>query len=421
MSVSQLLNRTATPGRAQPAPCRSGQTEIRVLAISQYGDFGGPHNRLAALAPYWTAANVHVIALLPDGTGDAARRLRDAGLEVITRPLNRLRRTFDPRVWFRFSSQFWTDVGVIRELLRECSIDLVQVHGLLYPHGAVAARLEGLPVVWQLNDQFGGAAMRRALMPVVKRLADVVMTTGASVARAYPGTTSFGDRLVVFFPSVDANRFLRDGARRAGARRELSLGETDLVIGTIAHVNPNKDLSTFVRAAAVLRGEIPQSRFVILGKTYGHLEKYANSLWREASRLGLRLGCELVQIDGEARVAELAQAFDVFWLTSVTEGTPTSLAEAMALELPVVATDVGGVREIVENGITGFIVPPHNPEAFVCATRSLLQNRQLRDQMCQRARRHVVEQFTPELCASAHLRAYNTALAHHRLHPAFSI
>jgi glycosyltransferase involved in cell wall biosynthesis len=409
--VSVRLSDTAVSdgsSRVDPAP-------IRVLAISQYADFGGAHNRIASLAPYCAARKVNVLVLVPDGPGDAVGRLREAGVEVITRPLHGLRRTFHPGPFLNSGWRFWSDVGTIRELLRDRLIDLVQIHGLLYPQGAVAARLQGLPLVWQLNDQLLPLAMRRALVPFVTRFSDVVMTTGASIARLHPGISRLGERLVVFFPSVNTKRFCPDARKRAEARAELGLASDELVVGTIAHVNPNKDIETFIRAAQVLRGEFPQSRFVILGKTYNHLRRYTRLMWQQAERLGLRLGTELLQKEAGDRVADLAQSFDVFWLTSMKEGTPTALAEAMALRLPVVATDVGGVREIVEDHATGFVVPRGDHRAFVDRTRRLLSEPQLRDQIGRRARQSVLERFTPDICGSAHLRAYKKALDHHRL------
>jgi len=415
MSVSQQAAMPARPRSLAVDPCQRGQVAVRVLAISQYADFGGVHNRIAGLAPYCAAADVNVLALLPEGPGDAARRLTEAGVEVITRPLHGLRRTFNPGVFLNFSVQFWSDVARIRQLLRDRLIDLVQIHGLLYPHGAVAARLEGLPVVWQLNDQFLPPAIRRALVPFVIRFADVVMTTGMSIARLHSGVTHLGERLVVFFPSVDADFFCPDSTKRAAARAELGIGDDELVVGTIAHINPNKDMETFVQAAAALRGDFPRSRFVILGKTYDHLRSYTRSVWRQADCLGLRLGNELLQKEAGPRVADLAQCFDVFWLTSSKEGTPTALAEAMALGLPVVATDVGGVGEIVEDRTTGFIVPPGDIDAFVDRTRQLFSERELRQQIGHRARQSVRERFTPEICARSHMQAYQKALDHRRL------
>jgi glycosyltransferase involved in cell wall biosynthesis len=415
MSVSHHLDTPVSNGSLPVDPWRRGQNPIRVLAISQYSDFGGAHNRIASLAPYCAAADIKVLALLAEGPGDAARRLMEAGVEVITRPLHGLRRTFNPGVLVNFGLQFWNDVACIRQLLRDRLIDLVQIHGLLYPHGAVAARLEGLPVVWQLNDQFLPSAIRRAFVPFVTRFADVVMTTGMSMARLHPGVTHLGERLVVFFPSVDVNFFRPDSTKRANARAELGLASDELVVGTIAHINPNKDMETFVQAAGALRRDFPKSRFVILGKTYSHLRSYTRSVWRQAECLGLRPGIELLQKEAGSRVADLAQCLDVFWLTSSKEGTPTALAEAMALGLPVVATDVGGVGEIVEDRITGFIVPPGDVDAFVDRTRRLFSERELGEQIGHRARQSVLERFTPDICARSHMRAYRRALDHHWL------
>jgi glycosyltransferase involved in cell wall biosynthesis len=113
-------------------------------------------------------------------------------------------------------------------------------------------------------------------------------------------------------------------------------------------------------------------------------------------------------------VAELAQAFDVFWLTSKAEGAPTCVEEALALELPVVTTDVGSVREMIESDITGYIVPPSDPRSIAEATVRLFAQPKLRIEMGQRGRAVAEERFHVEVCADTHQRAFEMALAHNR-------
>jgi glycosyltransferase involved in cell wall biosynthesis len=251
-------------------------------------------------------------------------------------------------------------------------------------------------------------------MRAVTRLADVVMSTGREVARVHPGALAFGDRLVPYLPPVDVGEFAPDAGRSAAARSELGLGTSDLVVGTVNNLSPMKGHLTFIRAAASLHARRENVRFVLLGATPEHRSDYTRLLLDEAESLGLRVGGELLIVDPGSRVSQLAPALDLFWLTSEprSEGVPTTVEEAMALAIPVVAANVGGVGEIVENGETGFLVPPRDPEALVAATEPLLNDAARRRRMGEAARARAVTEFTVDRCADAHAIAFDRAIEH---------
>jgi glycosyltransferase involved in cell wall biosynthesis len=381
----------------------------RCLFVIHYPVFGGPHNQALRLAPALRSAGWEMVVLLPGEPGNAGDRLRAAGIQTVEVPLGRLRASTDLRLHLRFVSGFRGEVGRIRSLIRELGIDLVLLGGLVNPHGAIAGRLERVPVVWQILDTLPPPALRRALMPLVTGLAGAVMCTGETVARAHPGAVDLGERLVLFFPPVDLELFRPDPAVRLRARDELGLGADEPVVGTVGNLTPMKDHATLVRAAAVLHRKHPQTRFAILGSSYEHRAGYADELLRSGEELGLQPHHDLILRDPGERVAELAQAFDVFWLSSRarSEGLPTVLGEAMALGLPVVATRVGSVAEAV--GAGGLLVPPSDPGALAHAAAQLVEDPSARAAMGEEGRRWASERFSVEASADAHVRAFEIA------------
>lgn len=389
---------------------------MKLLHVVHYPVFGGPHNRAARLRGPLADRGWETIVLLPDEPGTAAERLTAAGVEVVQMPLHRLREHRDPRIHLGFGSQFPFDVARIRKLLRERDIDVVLVNGLVNPHSAIAARLAGVPIVWQLLDTRTPMLLRRAMMPVATRLGDIVMSTGTAVAEAHPGATELGDRLVTFFPPVDVESFRPDSERRRLARAELGIDDDAFVIGNVSNVNPQKGHDTFIRAAVLLSRTHPDATFVILGATYDHHAEYANRLWVDAREGGLHLGNNLIVRDPGANVAALLPAFDVFWMTAGprSEGIPTVVEEAMACGLPVVATDVGAVREAVNDGVTGFVVPPLRPDKIAAATIKLLNDPGMRSEMGAAGRRRAVDLFAADVCADTHVRAFEAAIEHAR-------
>ena len=386
----------------------------RFLSVIHYPVYGGPHNAALLLAGPLRERGWETVVLLPDEPGNAAERLRAAGVETRTVPLGRIRasRSLEPHL--RLARNYRNDVHRIQSVLADEGADLVLIGGLHNFQAAFAARRSGQAVVWQLLDTNSPVAFRRLAMRAVTRYADAIMSTGHEVARVHPGALAFGDRLVPYLMPVDVSDFAPDSERASAARTELGLGSSDLVVGTVNNLNPMKGHLTFIRAAALLRRRLPTVRFVLLGATYEYRSDYTQMLLDEAESLGLEVGNDLLIVDPGSRVSQLAPALDLFWLTSEprSEGTPTTVEEAMALGIPVVAADVGGVRELVDDGETGYLVSPRDPEALAAATEPLLDDPERRRRMGEAARVRAVADFNLDRCADLHLIAFERAMEH---------
>lgn len=389
---------------------------MKVLFVIHYPVFGGPHNQALQLAGALRERGWDMLVVLPDEPGNAAVRLRKRGIEVIQMPLSRLRASPDPRHHLRLLTGFASQVQAIRHVITERRVDLVLVGGLPNPHAAVAASLEKVPVVWQILDTRVPRMLRPMLMPLVLSLADAVMTTGGRVAGQYPGAFRLGERLVPFCPPVDTDEFRPDQKRRVTARVELGIPEDALLIGTVGNLNPQKGHEYLVRSAARVLRTFPDTHVRILGAHTPTHARYEARLREESAALGLIQGGRLRFQDPGARVAQLLPAFDVFLLTSVpqSEGIPTVILEAMACGVPVVAADVGGVREVLEDGVTGLIVPPLDPDAVALATARLLADPRLRHRMGKAGRERAVANWGISSCVETHLHAFEVAMRHHR-------
>jgi glycosyltransferase involved in cell wall biosynthesis len=126
----------------------------------------------------------------------------------------------------------------------------------------------------------------------------------------------------------------------------------------------------------------------------------------------MTVGRDVVFTGALSDVRPALVAMDVFVLASVprSEGAPTAIEEAMMMRLPVVATDVGAVREVVEDGCTGFVVPPLEAPALADAALRILENPEARTLFAARGRERALDRFSAEECARAHLDAYELAL-----------
>jgi glycosyltransferase involved in cell wall biosynthesis len=161
------------------------------------------------------------------------------------------------------------------------------------------------------------------------------------------------------------------------------------VVGNVAALTGHKDHATLVEAMALLRPRVPEARLVIAGE--GELRPALEALVRDRG-LGDRVAFAGFRHD----LDRLLPAFSVFCLSSRLEGLGTSLLDAMAFGLPVVATAAGGIPEAVEDGVTGRVVPPRDPAALAAALADVLGDEGRRRAFGAAGRRRFLERFTAD-------------------------
>jgi glycosyltransferase involved in cell wall biosynthesis len=171
------------------------------------------------------------------------------------------------------------------------------------------------------------------------------------------------------------------------------------VVGEIARLAEVKGQRTLLRACADLDVSV-----VLVGTDLEQGGAYRALLEREADELGMR--ARVLFTGYRADAAALLRSFDVFALPSTTEGLPLVLLEAMAAGVPVVATPVGGVPELVEDGVTGLLVPPEDPAALAAALRTLLDDAETARLLAAAARRRVEAEFSERVMGECVLAVY---------------
>jgi glycosyltransferase involved in cell wall biosynthesis len=210
------------------------------------------------------------------------------------------------------------------------------------------------------------------------------------------------DRSVVIPNGFDLTRFAPDQSARARVRAELRLAADTPLVGLVARVDPLKDHGTFLAAAALAAVERPDVHYVLAGRG---TDTPGTALQRAIARTGLT---GHVHCLGERRdVPELFASFDVAALTSLSEGFPNSVGEAMACGTPCVATDVGDVAELI--GAAGIVVPSADAAATARAWCELLAlTAAERTALGARARTRIGRHFAMSSVAARYLELYGT-------------
>ena len=285
--------------------------------------------------------DVRVISLAPPPDGPIAAELRAAGVMSETVPKRGPR--LDPTLPLRLALR-----------LRRAHVDVVHTHNpLALIYGALAGKLAGAGVVHTKHGENLDSARQIVLRRAAARLVDAFVAVSETTAEHARATRDVDPRKLRVIPNgIDLGRFAPDGRARAEVRRELGVPEGAWVVGTVGRLVDLKNQALLLRALA------PTGQHVVVG---GDGPERA-SLERTIRELGV--GDRMHLAGQRADVPRLLAAFDVFALPSTSEGLPLVLPEAMAMALPVVATRVGGVPQVVDDGVTGFLVASRDEAAL---------------------------------------------------------
>lgn len=200
---------------------------------------------------------------------------------------------------------------------------------------------------------------------------------------------------------IDLNSL--DNAPLIDIRTELGIGKEAIVIGNIAHMADHKGQIYLVRAADKVRNKYPDARFVIVGDGELRVELEA-----EVRKLGLE--GTVIFTGFRKDVASFLSSFDIFAFPSHLEGLGTSLLDAMVMRKPIVSTTAGGIPEVVQDGISGILVPPKEPDALADAIIHLMEDPDLRLKYGDAGRRIVEERFTADKVVEGTLAVYEGLL-----------
>jgi glycosyltransferase involved in cell wall biosynthesis len=211
------------------------------------------------------------------------------------------------------------------------------------------------------------------------------------------------ERAVTVHEGIDLDRV--DAAPPAKLHEELWLPHHAPVVGNVAALVPHKGHRHLIEAAAAVVRQVPDTRFVIAGD--GDLRQGLERQIREH-----HLEKHVLLAGFRPDVLSLHKAFDVFVMSSVTEGLGTSLLDAMACGKPIVATSTGGIPEVVIDGQTGILVPPRDHDAMAAAIVKLLKDPQLRARMGAAGLHRVRQKFSADRMVKDTLRVYQRVALH---------
>jgi glycosyltransferase involved in cell wall biosynthesis len=288
----------------------------------------------------------------------------------------------------------------LSSVLRENRVDVLHVRGLsMLVDSMLAVRMTGgVPLAFSFHgfehagSRFG--PVRRRVYRAAARRCDARWAVSREAACAIAHELRMSpDEFGVVPNGVDASRYVPADDRIA-VRRSLGLPDDRPVVLSVGNLKPIKGHAVLLRALGLMAPQAARVQVVLAGRDYlgGALQRWV----REN-----KPDCDVRFVGEQEDVLPWYQAADLFVLPSRYEGLSNALLEAMACGLPVVATEVGGNRDVIEHNRTGLLVLPDNPAALGSALQRLLTDPGLRTSLGAAARRHVQTRFEASrlLCA----------------------
>jgi glycosyltransferase involved in cell wall biosynthesis len=337
--------------------------------------------------------------------GSYAEELRAEGFEVHSVPFKR--KVMTPSHIAAFLR--------IYRLMRQRRYDVVHVHTpFAQVIGRIAARLAGVPVVLYTSHGFqfhdSRSPWARAVIIGIERWlgrwTDLIFTQSKEDAEtAVRIGIAPRDRVLWIGNGIQLDRF-NPKPMDVSVREEFDLGPGHKVVGFIGRIVREKGVVELIEAMARVVSEAPDTRLLVVGDTLASDgDTAAKRLVQEAIREhGLEDKVRFAGLRDD--IPCLLRAMDVFVLPSWREGMPRSIIEAMAIGLPVVATDIRGCREEVVHGETGLLVPPKRPDRLAEAILALVSDPALAGEMGARGRQRAVEWFDERQVVQRQLVAY---------------
>jgi len=299
------------------------------------------------------------------------------------------------------------EVGILARLYRCFRQDRA---GIVHTHqfaqllfSLLPAKLCGARIVHTEHEFYiyrNDARARRLFKQLVRFCAGLTVV-GPDVARYYVEELGISSKHVHVIPNgIDLEQFSTSSEE---SRSRLGLSTSDLIYGVVGRLEPEKDHRTLLQAFRTLVDHRQGVRLLIIGdgSLRGTLERLTQALGLEksVSFLGAR-----------SDVAQLLAALDVFVLSSIHEGVPLSVVEAMGAGKPVIATDVGGLRLLVKHSVNGLLVPPGDPSALEVAMRDLATNSALRQDMGAKSRQIASDSFSVSTMIKRYQSIYESVL-----------
>ncbi len=366
---------------------------MNVLILTTHANTGGITSYILTLGEGLVKAG-HKVWVASSG-GNCVPRLEAAGVRHLTINI-RTKSEVSPKLWLSF--------GPLKDLIRKEGIDIIHAQTrVTQVLGVFLSRATGVAMVTTCHGFFRPRWFRK-MFPC---WGAAVIAISKPVARHL--SVDFGvaqNQVHLIANGIDLDRFVMTNEQmHRGARQKTDMGDGPLIgintplIGVVARLSNVKGIDVLIRAMPLILKEIPSANLLIAGQ--GPQEAALKKLTQD-----LKLTAHVHFKSTVNQTQDLLCAFDVFVMPSLMEGLGLSVMEAQACGIPVVASSIGGLVDLIEDGRSGYLVPVNDPAALANRVIEVLRNPRQSKVMAQQARLNIEQHFSAEMMLKQTLEIY---------------
>jgi glycosyltransferase involved in cell wall biosynthesis len=357
--------------------------KFKILHTEWSEGFGGQEMRIL-LEIHQHLKQGHEVFLLAPPESPLLKAAKNQGMDVI--PL-KIRHTFDLQALWR-----------IKKIILEKEIEILHTHSSVDSWVAsLAGKWAGVPLL--VRTRHISVPARTHRFNKVYSLPDAVITTGEHIRRnLMEGYHLSADRVFSIPTGVDTDRFYPRPPEPL-LKKRLGLPEGSLVVSLAAVLRAQKRHELVIAAAPAVLQKYPQTRFLFVGEG-----PRRNLIAEELKRT--QMAPFFLMTGYREDLPELLSITDVGVVSSQAEGIPQALLQTMAMAKPMVATRVGGIPDIIRDGVNGLLIPPEDPQALAGALLTLLDDRAYAVRLGKKAQELIREKYSADQMAEEVSQVY---------------
>jgi len=299
-------------------------------------------------------------------------------------------------------------------ILRQNNIDLVHTNNSICAAGAIAAKLTKLPHIWHIRESFGAHRQFKPILGdvitywLIKNLSKVIICNSKYTAEPF---SEHRVQPVIIQNGLDVGIYAETKQNDSVLRTKLNINENEIVIGMVGNLTTElKRHVDFLQIASAIKDKHQNVRYVVFGGS-NNLDQtvYTQRLAIQAKEMGI--SDRIIWAEFCNDTTAVMNCLDILVHPALTEGSGRVVMEAMAAGKPVVGLRSGGVQELIQDELTGFLVQPGNIQAMAERVDQLVSNPALRERIGINARKYAQEHFSDQESMNAIVRIYQKLVA----------
>jgi L-malate glycosyltransferase len=341
--------------------------KINILVATDHGGYkgnlAGIGRNLSYILPHIDKTRFNIILVVLRDAGSLKSRLQGTGIKII----NLRRKKFDPFILYDFIKIIKTENVRLIHLYQYASSNF----------GRLAGKISGVPVILNANDEnYDYPWYQWFADRLLKNIADYVIAVSEAVKSSCAKIRAIDLCKIMVIPNAVSNERFKhlDHQNCQELKKQWGVKEESPIVGTVTRLHDVKANDVFINAAKIVLHTLPDTWFIIVGDG-----PQMEPLKKIAAELGIEKN--IIFTGYQEDVAGFLSIFNVVAVASDTEGCSLALLEAMLMKKAIVATEVGGIKELLQQGDTGLLVPPQNPQKLAEKIIYLLQNEDERERL----------------------------------------